>query len=1007
MSASHIRAKQWVQGAKLILAAGLAAASVVLHAQTCSIPGAAGPQTVSANPNANFPGTASVAAGNTSITLGARTGAATDINAGDLLLIIQMQGATINSTQTNQYGDGGGDGTVQDNTGDAARGSGSAIAGTYEFAVATNTVGAGSGTVSLSAPLQNSYVNAAASATQGQQRFQVIRVPQYSSATLSGTIQAAPWDGTSGGVLVMDVAGELALGSATIDGAGRGFRGGGGVNQSAICTASAGAAACTDYRAPNANPARGAFKGEGIAGTPALVYSSAAVANSGSATGADGYPNGDRARGAPANAGGGGNQHNAGGGGGGNGGIGGFGGNTWNSSNTNFAGQRYGGFGGANGYNSAARIIMGGGGGAGDVGGNGSAPATAGAGGSGGALVMIRAGSVSGGGTINVNGAAGVALTSGTDGAGGGGAGGTVWISTATGSLPAGLTINANGGNGANSGPMGGGAETDGPGGGGGGGVLITNSSGATFNTNGGAAGTMINSSSVTCGTASANPQCFATAGGAGLRTSAAVPVGNTGVRPAAECLPDVRVTKTTNTPTIAASGAVTANYSILLQNFGGGARNVAAIDNALPPGWTLAAAPIYTYDPPLPVAANNLSSGAEATSTANGASFPLAATPLTVPANGSNALTWRQFFLAPLKNGAPSSVRIDMIVNIPATAAVGCYHNPAGFTFLDPTRLAAAATREVTTATNNGANRTGANYSANTTYASGAVSAVAGNNYNGLQAGPTGEDVCLQPDLSVTKTRTGTGTLAVGGTDTYTLVPRNNGRAIANLTYAADQANPIVNGGAGTVLTGGNVVVTDTIPAGLTIGTITPPAGWGCTVAGQLVTCTYTPPALPIAAATDIGTISIPVTATSAACPGPLSNTANVASTTAAYPESNSANNTSAAVSTPVSCQAALTISKTDTRTTVAVGNTVTYSIAVNNAGPAAADGTRVNDVPSAGLSSCTVTGCTASGGAVCPAAGNLPDLLTGAGVLVNTLPNGGGVTFSVNCSVSASGNE
>ncbi|MGL4576784.1 MAG: hypothetical protein ACRCV9_18495, partial [Burkholderiaceae bacterium] len=328
----------------MALATALAAASMVLHAQTCSIPGSAGPQTVSTNPNAHFPATASVGVGSTSIALGARTGAATDINAGDLLLIIQMQGATINATQTNQYGDGAGSGVVQDNTGDPARGSISAIAGTYEFAVATNTVGAGGGTVNLSAPLQNSYTNTAA---PGQQRFQVVRVPQYSSATLSGTIDVNPWNGTSGGVFVIDVAGELVLSGVTINGTGRGFRGGGGVNQSPLCTASGGTAACTDYRALNASSGNGAFKGEGIAGTPALVYSSVTAANSGSATGADGYPNGDRARGAPGNAGGGGNQHNAGGGGGGNGGIGGFGGNTWNSSTTGFAGQRYGGFGGA------------------------------------------------------------------------------------------------------------------------------------------------------------------------------------------------------------------------------------------------------------------------------------------------------------------------------------------------------------------------------------------------------------------------------------------------------------------------------------------------------------------------------------------------------------------------------------------------------------------------------------------------------------------------------------
>jgi mucin-19 len=965
-------------------------------AQTCSIPGAAGAQTISTNPNSYFPATASVSAGNTGISLGTRTGAANDIAVGDLLLIIQMQGATIDSSQTNRYGDGAGDGTVQNNTGDAARGAISVTAGTYEFAVATSA-GSSGGSVTLSAPLQNSYVNAAASATQGQQRFQVIRVPQYASLTLSGTIQPAPWDGTSGGVLVFDVAGNLAMGGASVDASARGFRGGGSTNQPTVCTGSGGDAPCTDYRAPNAATANGAFKGEGIAGTPAYVYSSVTSSYTGSATGTDGYPNGDRARGAPGNAGGGGNQHNGGGGGGGNGGIGGTGGNTWNGNNGASAGQRYGGFGGANGYNNATRLVMGGGGGAGDVGGNTSTPAP---GGSGGGLVIIRAGSVSGSGTINVSGATGV-QPSGTDAGGGGGAGGTVWISTTSGSI-AGVTVTANGGAGANSGSMVNSTQTDGPGGGGGGGVLLTNSSGETFNSNGGLPGTMISSTSTPCGTTSSNPQCFATAGGAGVRSGVSTPVANTGVRPAAECLPDIRVTKTTSTPTVTVTGATTATYSILVENFGGGARNVSAID-ALPPGWTLAAPPTYTYVPAQPVAANNLPSGAEASNTAGGNTFPLAATPLSVPANGSNALAWRQFFLAPFKGG-PSSVRINMTVNIPATAAVGCYHNPVGYTVLDATRTSAVATREVTAATNNGANRTSANYSANTTYASGAVANVAGNNYSGLVAGPTGEDVCLQPDLSITKTRTGTGTLALGGNDTYNLVPRNSGRAIANLTYATDQASPIVNGGAGTVLTGGTVVVTDAIPAGLTIGTITAPTGWNCTTAGQLITCTLTP-TLPLAAQTDLGTIAVPVTVTSAACPGPLNNTATVGSVVAPFTETDAANNTSAAVSTTLSCVANVSITKTNARTSLIQGNTSSYTIAVNNAGPGAANGTRVSDAPGVGLSSCTVAGCTASGGAVCPAAAQLPDLLTATGLTVATLPNAGGLSFTVSCSVSATG--
>ncbi len=973
-----------------------------LLAQTCAIPGLLGPVALSAVANSYFPGIANANAGNTSISLGLRTGAATDISPGDLLLIIQMQGAEINSTDTNQYGDGAGSGVNENNTGDPARGSVSNIAGQYEFAIATNAASS-TGTVNLSAPLTYNYVNAAASGTQGQQRFQVIRVPQYSSLAMSGTIDVTPWDGSSGGVFIVDVAGSLALGGVTINASQRGFRGGGGVNQNPLCTGSSGAAACTEYRSVNANPANGATKGEGIAGSPAFTFNSYNNTTNGSATGADGYPNGDRSRGAPGNAGGGGNQHNAGGGGGGNGGIGGFGGNSWNASNASFEGQRYGGFGGANGYTSATRIIMGGGGGSGDVGGNTSNPAH---GGSGGAIVMIRAGTITGNGTINANGANGVQST-GTDASGGAGAGGTIWITTGNGSLPGTLVMTANGGVGANSGPMGGNAETDGPGGGGGGGVLITNSTGGNFTANGGAPGTMTNSSSTVCGTASPNPQCFATAGGVGNTATIAVPVAGTGVRLGHECLPDLRVTKATTTPLISVSGATTAQYTINIQNFGGGARNVVVQDPTLPvaPNWTLSAtAPTYQYALPLPLAANNLSSGAEASNTDNGATFPLAATPLTVPAAASNALTWRQFFLAPIKNGVPSSITISFVAAIPAAASVGCYHNAAGVSFLDATRLSTGANRMVTPAANNSANRTGLAYSANSTYASGTAS-VAGNNYSGLPAGPTDEDVCLQGDLSMAKTAPAN--VAAGQTLTYTLVATNAGREIRDISFAAQQATTATNAVTPTaILTSGNLRITDTLPASLTVTTAFAGTGWACTQSGQTLTCDRTTP-VPVTASAIIGTVTGIVRASNTACPGPLVNTVTLAGFQSPYSETNVSNNSST-FSTTLNCNANLSITKTNNITTLTAGTTTSYLVSATNTGPSSADGAVMRDIPSPGLSSCTVTACTPSGGsptAVCPLPAQWPNLLLAAGVAIAGFPSGGNISFTVVCNVTATG--
>src|SRR5205807_5977881 len=154
-------------------------------------------------------------------------------------------------------------------------------------------------------------------------------------ATLRATLTASAWNGSTGGILALDIAGTLNLGSATVSIDGLGFRGGAGLQLTG------GAGANTDFlRTAPAAYAGAAVAGvdgakaEGIAGTPRWVESG----NTFLGTGVEGYPNGSMARGAPGNAGGGGtdgnpatNNQNAGGGGGGNGGVGGVGGDTWNS----------------------------------------------------------------------------------------------------------------------------------------------------------------------------------------------------------------------------------------------------------------------------------------------------------------------------------------------------------------------------------------------------------------------------------------------------------------------------------------------------------------------------------------------------------------------------------------------------------------------------------------------------------------------------------------------------
>jgi uncharacterized repeat protein (TIGR01451 family) len=425
--------------------------------------------------NTYYPVTSSVSAGASSIPVGTATGATTTISAGDLLIVIQMQDAAINSTNASAYGDG----TTKGYGYTAING-----AGKYEYVVATGPVSSGSVPIrgaGGSNGLLNAYTVAASTATRGRSTAQVVRVPQYMTATLSSTLTCKAWDGSTGGILAMDVCARLTL-SGTTSVNGMGFRGG---LQQQLAGQTTPAVTMTDYRilgpATSATTVgTGGMKGEGIAGTPRLMP------NANNGTGLDGYPNGDWYRGGPGNAGGGGNDstpttnnENAGGGGGGNGGVGGTGGASWNGN------QTIGGFPGGSVAASGGVAVLGGGGGAGSrnnvsIGGNGSGAA-------GGGIVLIRALTFSGTGAITANGADG--QVSQQDASGGGGAGGTIIIYAKTGGL-SGLSVTAQGGRGGDAWP----AQAPGtwpgqhhgPGGGGGGGSILLSSAAGISSVNGG-----------------------------------------------------------------------------------------------------------------------------------------------------------------------------------------------------------------------------------------------------------------------------------------------------------------------------------------------------------------------------------------------------------------------------------------------------------------------------------------------------------------------------------------
>ncbi len=725
----------------LLLAAGLAAPGLA-PAQVCAVPGTLGAGSVAGIVNTYYPGAAPVSAGSTSIAVGAPTGAGTPIAAGDLLLVIQIQDASISTSNTAAYGgSGSGQGYTSLNS-----------AGLYEYAVAAGPVGGGF--VTLASPLVNSYSTGAANAVQGQRRFQVIRVPQYSSATVTGTVTAPPWDGNTGGIVAFDVAGQLNWNGQAIDVNGRGFRGGGGQ-----CSIGAGGTwSNQDYRTSSTGLTLGIAalgtvpnnaKGEGVAGTPIIVFtpttpgSNAAgtITNTGGVDGTSGgYPAGSFGRGAPGNAGGGGtdgnppaNDQNTGGGGGGNFGIGGKGGYGWTPGTP--PGFDTGGFGGMSVPSGAARLFFGGGGGAGTTNNCTGNPnrGAASSGAAGGGMVFVRAGSVLGGGTINARGTDGNSTIT-NDASGGGGAGGSALVFVNNSGGATGVSINVQGGNG---GSNTGGGSPHGPGGGGSGGFAIT-SGAASFGVAGG-----VNGTTATSATSTAEYGSSSSVGGFQITSLAASQIPGAGGTSA--CFPELTVVKTTTTPTVAAGSAAT--YRIVATNTAGKQPATAAtITDPLPgnPNITYASTTSIAY-----------TGGATRTAVAD-------------PAVGATTPAWGSFSIP-----GGGSVTITFVANVAAATPLATYQNPANVTYLDPTRTAAQ------TVTPGG------------TYTGGGT--VGGSNY--ASASSTGEDVTVVTAPLVSKSFT-PGAISVGGTAQLSVVVSNPGAAaLANVGLVDNYPAGMVNG--------------------------------------------------------------------------------------------------------------------------------------------------------------------------------------------------------------------
>lgn len=366
---------------------------------------------------------------------------------GNTVLIIQMKGASINTSNSSSFGD-----TTSLN-----------YAGNYEIA-----------TICLVSNDSVYFFNELVNDYDFNYKVQLVRFGEYYSANVTDTVKAQSWNSSTGkgGVLAIQTEQDLTL-NAPLFADSTGYKGAAFYLHSGTCGFFNPVGNGYAYDATSSSASNGAYKGEGVADVPTNL---------------------DGARGAPANGGGGGNNHNNGGGGGANQTAGGNGGGNFSTGPSGCTGNYQGRGGKALGTWNNTKIFMGGGGGAGHA----NSTVQTYAGGNGGGIIIVFAKNIIGNGyKISANGQAGRSTS--YDGASGGGAGGTI-IMNVTGTYTGSLTIQANGGNGGNEDDDNSSGRCYGAGGGGSGGVIYFNGSipGITTSYTGGTAG--INIDPLSCG---------------------------------------------------------------------------------------------------------------------------------------------------------------------------------------------------------------------------------------------------------------------------------------------------------------------------------------------------------------------------------------------------------------------------------------------------------------------------------------------------------------------------
>jgi len=178
-----------------------------------------------------------------------------------------------------------------------------------------------------------------------------------------------------------------------------------------------------------------------------------------------------------------------------------------------------------------------------------------------------------------------------------------------------------------------------------------------------------------------------------------------------------------------------------------------------------------------------------------------------------------------------------------------------------------------------------------------------------------------ITPRSIIAVSKTGTpAVVQAGGAITWTVGVQNDGPSTAS-----------------------NLVVTDTVPAGVT-GIAASGAGWACSVSGQVVTCNR--------ASLPVGFATITITGNAPFVPGNITNLCTATAGSGGVVDYEACHHT-----IRVEARSDVTVSKTAVPNPVAAGEQITWQISVANAGPSPAYNVVVTDTLPAGVTNITAS--------------------------------------------------